>query len=85
LNHLHKVLHHLIVHATLNQQGGQNKSGMAHLGPLDESNTQELEEYPWFWGWMSREDCERRLHTEGEVGNVVVRINAMGDYIMSFW
>ena len=67
----------------LNQQWGQDTSGIAHLGPIDESSTQELEGYPWFWGWMSREDCERRLHAEGEVGNFVVRINAMGDYVMS--
>ena len=69
-------------------QQGLDESGdycEVDLGPPNGSSTQELEEHPWFWGWMSREDCERRLETEGEVGNFVVRINAMGDYIMSFW
>ena len=46
---------------------------------------EELENYRWFWGSMSRRDCEDRLRVEGEVGNFVVRINATGNYVMSFW
>ena len=49
------------------------------------SGTQQLEGYLWFWGWMSREYCEKKLRTEGEVGHFVVRINAKGEYVMSFW
>ena len=74
------------VYSLLLMQQGQEDSddySEADLGPLDGSSTQQLEEYPWVWGWMSREDCERKLHAEGEVGNFVVRINAMGDYVMS--
>jgi len=46
---------------------------------------EELENYRWFWGCMSRQECENKLKSEGKVGNFVIRINASGDFIMSFW
>ena len=46
---------------------------------------EELENYRWFWSCMSRQECEKKLKSEGKVGNFVIRINANGDYIMSFW
>lgn len=39
----------------------------------------------WFWGTMSRQDCEDELKERGEIGNFVVRVNANGHHIMSFW
>ena len=51
----------------------------------EEGDQEELENYGWFWGCMSRQDCEKKLQSEGKVGNFVVRINARGYYIMSFW
>ena len=38
----------------------------------------------WFWGHISRAECDKRLRTEGRVGNFVVRINAEGIYVMSY-
>ena len=46
---------------------------------------EELDNYGWFWGCMTRQECEKKLQSEGKVGNFVVRINASGNYIMSFW
>lgn len=51
----------------------------------EEGDPEELDNYGWFWGCMSRQDCEKKLQSEGKVGNFVVRINASGNYIMSFW
>ena len=51
----------------------------------EEGDPEELDNYAWFWGCMSRQDCEKKLQSEGKVGNFVVRINANGNYIMSFW
>jgi hypothetical protein len=39
----------------------------------------------WFWGTMSRQECEDKLKEKGEIGNFVVRVNANGHHIMSFW
>ena len=63
----------------------EDDSNDGNTNDADTSDTQQLEGYLWFWGWMSREDCEKRLRAEGEVGHFVVRINAMGEYVMSFW
>ena len=51
----------------------------------EEGNPEELENYKWFWGHMNRKDCEEQLRAEGNVGNFVIRVNATGNYIMSFW
>ena len=34
---------------------------------------------------MSRQDCEKKLKEEGDIGNFVIRINANGRYILSLW
>ena len=39
----------------------------------------------WFWHYMSRQDCEKKLRDEGKIGNFAIRINANGHYIMSLW
>ena len=51
----------------------------------EEGNPEELENYKWFWGHMNRKDCEEQLRAEGNIGNFVIRVNATGNYIMSFW
>lgn len=48
-------------------------------------DSEELCNYQWFWGPMGRADCENRLTQTGKCGNFVVRVNASGDFVMSFW
>ncbi|XP_019852537.1 PREDICTED: uncharacterized protein LOC100638682 [Amphimedon queenslandica] len=45
----------------------------------------DLSRYDWYWGPMSRDECERSLKEKGQIGNFVVRKNDRGSYIMSFW
>ncbi|XP_064390037.1 uncharacterized protein LOC135337940 isoform X3 [Halichondria panicea] len=45
----------------------------------------DYEECKWFWGKASRQEAERRLLSEGKVGNFIVRINASGHYVMTYW
>ncbi len=64
----------------------QNDSRQFKVSQSEEDReSEELENYKWFWGHMNRSDCERRLHMEGEVGNFVVRINADGNLVFSLW
>lgn len=51
----------------------------------DPAEEEELNNYTWYWGSMKRPECEKKLQEEGLVGNFVVRLNARGEYIMSFW
>lgn len=43
-----------------------------------------LESCVWFWGPMSREDCEHRLHSEGVMGNIAVRVRG-NKFVISCW
>ena len=46
---------------------------------------EELENYPWFWGHMDRPTSEKKMKEVGKVGNFSIRINAKGEYVMTFW
>ena len=39
----------------------------------------------WFWDTTSRQEAERRLLSEGKIGNFIVRINASGHFVMTYW
>ena len=45
----------------------------------------DMTRYAWYWGPLSRQECETELKERGIVGNFVVRMNTSGDYVMSFW
>ena len=39
----------------------------------------------WFWGYMSRQKCEKKLMKEGKIGNFAIRVNVDGYFILSLW
>lgn len=80
-----------VVHNTtvkLTKQSNSADGSFMH-GPSSQQSTDEEEDdlsrYDWYWGPMSREECERGLKEKGQIGNFVVRKNDRGSYIMSFW
>ncbi len=44
-----------------------------------------LDGYSWYWGPMSREECEQKLRAEGAIGNIVVRVNNGKQLVISCW
>lgn len=48
-------------------------------------DNEDLTQYDWYWGQMSRDECGKELMERGKIGNFVVRKNDRGDYVMSFW
>ena len=52
---------------------------------IDEDEEEDLGRYDWYWGPMSRDECEKSLKEKGQIGNFVVRKNDRGNYVMSFW
>ena len=63
----------------LDQRQTEERSG------YEESDWNSLVQYKWFWGYMSRGDCEIKLYNEGKIGDFVIRINSNGQLIMSLW
>ena len=55
------------------------------ISPGSSNGHENFDNYSWFWDTMSRADTEKKLQTEGKVGNFVVRVNAEGRYVMSVW
>lgn len=53
--------------------------------PGRSSSHENFNNYSWFWDTISRADTEKKLQTEGKVGNFIVRLNAEGSYVMSVW
>ena len=51
----------------------------------DESDWDSLVQWMWFWGFMNRGDCEKKLYNDGEIGDFVIRLNANQQLVMSLW
>ena len=51
----------------------------------DESDWDDLVQLVWFWGYMNRGDCERKLYNEGSMGDFVVRLNSNQQLVVSLW
>lgn len=52
---------------------------------FDDSDWEILAEKKWFWGFMNRGDCEKKLYNEGEIGDFIVRLNFRQQLVMSLW
>ena len=84
------TFHHSGIAATVISR--QNHSANAMFGHRTKTKTNQefvedpdMTRYAWYWGRLDRQDCERQLKERGTVGNFVVRMNAAGYYVMSFW
>jgi len=51
----------------------------------DDTNEMDYEKCKWYWGNVPRQEAEKRLLSEGKRGNFIVRINANGYYVMTYW
>ena len=69
---------------------------MFHTPPEETNTTKEesaynerdwetLVNYIWFWGYLNRGDCERKLYSEGRIGDFIVRLNSNQQLVISLW
>jgi hypothetical protein len=52
---------------------------------FEDSDWDILAQKKWFWGFMNRGDCERKLYSEGKMGDFIIRLNSKQQLIMSLW
>lgn len=63
----------------------EGDKGLEETSAYEESDWDFLVQMTWFWGFMNRGDCEKKLYNEGELGDFVVRLNANQQLVMSLW
>ena len=55
------------------------------MSAYEEADWELYVQHMWFWGFMNRGDCEKKLYNEGETGDFVIRLNANQQLVMSLW
>ena len=51
----------------------------------EDANWESLVQSKWFWGYMNRGDTEKKLYTEGKMGDFIIRLNSNQQLVMSVW